>query len=197
MAIHPATGRGTGAGATVGRMTTARLDEYTIRDATVTDIPELVRLVQSAYRGEESRRGWTTEADLLDGIRADPEYIQNLIETPESAVLLVTDPAVLACCHVARRDGAGYFGMFAVRPARQGGGLGRALLAEAERRAVALGCARMRMTVISARTDLIDWYRRRGYAETGRREPFPYGDERFGKPRRDDLEFVELAKSLA
>jgi GNAT superfamily N-acetyltransferase len=121
------------------------------------------------------------------------------IRRPGSRVLLFfTAGNLVACCHVQRNDdGSGYFGMFAVRPEAQGGGIGRAALAEAERVVAGWGCARLRMTVINARDDLIAWYERRGYHTTGNREPFPYGDERFGIPKRPDLEFVELVKPLA
>jgi GNAT superfamily N-acetyltransferase len=129
--------------------------------------------------------------------------VAEVIDRPGSVIMLffTADPGAgdpIACCHVQRDDaGSGYFGMFAVRPAAQGGGIGRFALAEAERQAAGWGCRRMRMTVISAREDLIAWYGRRGYRLTGEREPFPYGDERFGQPRRPDLEFAELVKDLA
>ena len=104
------------------------------RDATVDDIPALVRLVTSAYRGEASRAGWTTEADLLDGERIDPAVLRADIERPRSRVLVAErDGVPVACAHVAVEGDAGYFGMFAVRPDLQGGGMGHALLAEAER----------------------------------------------------------------
>ncbi len=91
-----------------------------------------------------------------------------------------------------------YFGMFAVRPALQGAGLGKVIIAEAERFARdEWSVAEMHMTVISAREDLIAWYVRRGYARTGEMSPFPYGDERFGLPTRDDLQFELLTKKLA
>src|SRR5690606_8135754 len=91
-----------------------------------------------------------------------------------------------------------YLGMFAVRPAIQGGGIGRAVLAAAERRVVVeWSVERMEMTVLDARPELIAWYRRRGYQPTGATDAFPYGDERFGTPRRPDLRFVVLAKDLA
>jgi ribosomal protein S18 acetylase RimI-like enzyme len=87
--------------------------------------------------------------------------------------------------------------MFAVRPGSQGGGLGRRVLARAERLArEEWGVREMHMTVISVREELIAWYERRGYRRTGRMAPFPYGDERFGVPRRDDLEFELLVKEL-
>ncbi|MGJ4727954.1 GNAT family N-acetyltransferase [Luteimonas sp. SDU101] len=168
------------------------------RAATAHDIPALVALVTSAYRGEASRAGWTTEADLLEGERIDPAVLAADLARPRSRVLVAdgTD-GLVACAHVADEDGAGYFGMFAVHPALQGGGLGARLLAECERVArQEWGLPAMRMTVIDVRHELIAWYRRRGYRPTGVFKPFPYGDERFGIPLRDDLRFEVLEKRL-
>ena len=107
-------------------------------------------------------------------------------------------PCLLACAHVAEDDGAGYFGMFAVRPDLQGAGVGKALLAEAERLAGEdWQLPVMRMTVIDLRDSLIAFYQRRGYTRTGIHKPFPYGDERFGIPLRQDLRFEVLEKDLA
>jgi ribosomal protein S18 acetylase RimI-like enzyme len=169
------------------------------RAAELNDVPALHALVESAFRGDVSRRGWTTEADLLDGQRTDPQALDEIIDSPDSMLLLATcGDEVVACCQL-RIAGAepAYVGMVAVSPERQGGGLGAALLAEAERRAADAGAARMRMTVIRQRAELIAWYERRGYVRTGETAPFPYGDERYGVPRRDDLEFVVLEKPLA
>lgn len=168
------------------------------RNATPADIDAIVALVTSAYRGDASRAGWTTEADLLDGNRIDPEVLRADLQRPRSRVLLAeADGGLQACAHVADEDGAGYFGMFAVRPGLQGGGLGKQLLAECER------IARdewqlpvMRMTVIDVRAELIAFYERRGYRRTGKFKPFPYGDTRFGQPKRDDLRFEVLEKPL-
>jgi len=169
------------------------------RSASVDDIPALVVLVTSAYRGDASRAGWTTEADLLDGNRIDPAVLRVDIERPRSRVLLAErDGELLGCAHVAEDDGAGYFGMFSVRPTLQNGGIGKALLAEAER--IARHDWRlpsMRMTVIDVREELIAWYERRGYARTGIKKPFPATDPRFGIPLRTDLRFEVLEKSLA
>ena len=121
------------------------------------------------------------------------------IVRPRSRVLLLEDQGrLLACAHVAEEDGAGYFGMFAVLPSAQGRGIGNRVLAEAERVAREdWGLERMRMTVIDLRSELIAWYQRRGYVRTGVFKPFPYGDERFGRPKRDDLRFEVLEKALA
>lgn len=174
------------------------MSEPTFRAATPADIPAIVELVTSAYRGDTSRQGWTTEADLLDGARVDPEVLLHDIERPDSLVLLAErDGELLACAHVAIEDDAGYFGMFAVGPALQGGGVGKAVIAEAERIARdTWKLPAMRMTVIDVRAELIAFYERRGYARTGIRKPFPYGDERFGVPKRDDLRFEVLEKTL-
>ena len=174
------------------------IDTVVFRHASAADIPAVVALVQSAYRGDASRAGWTTEADLLDGQRIDPEGVAEVIERPDSLILLLEQDGVLqACAHVERRGDAGYFGMFAVRPGAQGQGIGRRVMDESERVAHARwGATRMVMSVIDVREDLIAWYLRRGYRRTGEYEPFPYGDERFGIPRRDDLRFERLEKSL-
>ena len=163
-------------------------------------MPAIVELVESAYRGDASRVGWTTEADLLDGQRTDAAAVADTVAAATSVVLLSIDEAgtMAACCQVDRRDDdIAYFGMFAVRPQAQGSGIGGDLLAEAERHArVEFGARELEMTVIGQRSELIAWYERRGYRRTGETRPFPYGDERFGIPRRDDLHFVVLAKRL-
>ena len=168
------------------------------RDATVADIPALVQLVTSAYRGEASRAGWTTEADLLDGDRIDPGVLRADSERPRSRVLVAErDGQLVACAHVAVEGDAGSFGMFAVRPALQGGGTGHAVLAEAERIVRdEWALPVLRMTVIDVRAELIAWYERRGYRRTGIHKPFPHGDTRFGVPRRDDLRFEVLEKAF-
>ena len=172
------------------------MDELTFRPATLTDIPALIALVTSAYRGDASKQGWTTEADMLDGQRIDAEALRHDIERTDSRILLALEKGeVLACAHVAIEDATGYFGMFAVSPDQQGSGVGKRLMAEAERLAREdWGLPGMRMTVIDIRDELIAFYERRGYARTGRKKPFPYGDERFGIPKRDDLRFEILEK---
>jgi GNAT superfamily N-acetyltransferase len=173
------------------------------RTATHDDIPALIALVTSAYRGDVSRQGWTTEADLLDGQRIDAEMLSADLQRPQSLVLLAEEGArSIACAHIAveaAEDGAptAYFGMFSVDPQAQGEGIGKRVLAEAERIAgETFGCARMRMTVIDCRDELIAYYERRGYRRTGVKKPFPYDDPRYGLPRRDDLRFEVLEKPL-
>ena len=168
------------------------------RAATAADLPAVVALVESAYRGDASRAGWTTEADLLDGQRTSVADLAPLLERGRSRVLLAFwEGSLVACAHVAVEDDAGYFGMFAVAPAQQCNGIGSKVLAEAERIVAAeWGCTSIRMTVIDVRDDLIPYYERRGYRRTGIHKPFPYGDARFGRPLRDDLRFEVLEKSL-
>lgn len=169
------------------------------RSAVAADIPDVVALVESAYRGDSGRRGWTTESDLLDGQRTDAADVAEAMSRPGSRILLLErDGRLLACCHVERKGETAYFGMFAVDPSLQAGGLGKRVLAEAERFArEEWGCRAMEMTVIVQRGELIAWYERRGYRRTGTYKAFPYGQERFGIPRRDDLRFELLVKDLA
>lgn len=168
------------------------------RAATLADLDALVELVTSAYRGDASRKGWTTEADFLEGNRIDREVLAHDIERPHSRVLIAErDGQVIACAHVCEEEGAGYFGMFSVSPSLQGGGVGKALLAESERIVRnEWGLRAMRMTVIDIRDELIAFYERRGYALTGIKKPFPYGDPRYGIPTRDDLRFEVMEKAL-
>ena len=180
-------------------MTTSQLQ---FRHATHSDTAALVALVESAYRGDASKQGWTTEADMLDGRRTGPDDIRECIDRPQSVILVAERDGsggreLMACAHVAVEDGAGYFGMFSVRPTQQGGGIGKTVIAEAERLVREdWGVPTMRMTVIDIRDELIAFYERRGYRRTGIKKPFPYGDERFGLPKRDDLRFEVLEKAL-
>lgn len=178
------------------------MSEFILRPAEPDDVTAVTALVESAYRGESSRAGWTTEADLLDGQRTDVTAVTAQIADPDTTVLLAEiGDEVMACCELRRPAGAGsrgYFGMFAVRPGHQGGGLGRQVLAAAEEHArEVLGVSGLEMTVIAQRPELIGWYERRGYTRTGLTRPFPHGDLRFGVPRRADLEFVVLVKDWA
>jgi ribosomal protein S18 acetylase RimI-like enzyme len=173
-----------------------------VRCATAADAPALEALVNSAYRGDSSRAGWTTEADLLGGQRVDVDGLRALIgrgAVDGGAVVLVhEDGAGLAACVELEPRGSGcYLGMLTIRPTAQAGGLGRRLLAAAERYAASrFGTREMQMTVIAQRTELLAWYERRGYRRTGERRPFPYDDPRFGLPKRPDLEFIVLSKAL-
>ena len=175
------------------------MNDLSFRAATLQDADAIIALVTSAYRGDASRAGWTTEADFLDGNRIEREVLLADIERPRSRVLLAErDGALLACAHVAVEDAAGYFGMFSVVPGLQGGGIGKQVLAECERIARdEWQLPAMQMTVIDIRDSLIAFYERRGYRRTGIFKPFPYGDARFGQPLREDLRFEVLEKPLS
>lgn len=181
----------------------------TLRPARRDEADALSALVNSAYRGDLSRAGWTTEADLLGGQRTDPAALREFMAAGEPAldrVLLVYDGAAgesslgrppEACVQLERRGDDAYLGMLTVQPVRQASGLGRRLLDAAEGWAAAhWGARTIIMTVITQRPELIAWYERRGYNATGETAPFPYDDIRFGEPKRPDLQFIVLRKPL-
>lgn len=176
------------------------LNNYRIIEASSRDVAELSNLVNSAYRGESSKIGWTTEADLLGGQRTDPESIRTEIESPDQKILILQDTNNLefkACVFLKKMNNdVCYLGMLTVKPNLQSAGLGKVLLAEAENFANQWGCSSIKMTVIAQRAELLAWYQRRGYHITGLREEFPYGDEKFGLPRRQDLYFEVLVKKI-
>ena len=169
------------------------------REAGTADIPALVALIESAYRGDASRAGWTTEADLLGGNRTNPAMIADTLADPNQTMLACEEAeAIIACVTLERRDGSGYVGTVSVQPTLQGGGLGREVLAQAEALLqTRWGLPLARMTVLAQRPELIAWYERRGYRQTDKTAPFPYGDSRFGAPKRDDLYFIVMEKALA
>ena len=169
--------------------------------ATPSDLPAVADLVNSAYRGDSSRQGWTTEADYLGGQRTDAQILaHDLAGNPEAVLLTLRDEAegpVLGCAWLEpASDDAWYLGMLTVRPDLQDRKLGRTMLGAAESHAKAQGARRIVMTVVQIRDTLIAWYERRGYAATGETRPFPYDDQRFGEPMRDDLAFIVLEKAI-
>ncbi len=164
--------------------------------ATPEDAPALDVLVNSAYRGESSRQGWTTEADLLEGTRTDVNALETLLKKPGTTILKYVDEGkILACVELSREENKLYMGMLTVRPLLQGKGIGKELLKAAEQEGLKQNCDTIFMTVISVRKELIDWYVRHGYTNTGRRMPFHFTDPRFGQPKQQ-LEFVVLEKKI-
>ncbi len=196
--------------------------QLVFRNATLADVSAVVKLVESAYRGEASRAGWTTEADLLDGQRTDEIEMSEIIRgahsrirlaeqspaglqildqihayTPSQGRALPHAASIVGCVRIENAGDTGYIGMVSVLPTLQSAGIGRQLLHEAERVIRdELRLPRARMTVIGQRDTLIAWYQRRGYSLTGKQEKFPYGQPRAGTPRRDDLYFEVLEKTL-
>ncbi len=162
-------------------------------------IESLVELINSSYRGEKSKQGWTTEADLLDGQRTDADALKELICKEDSIILIAEDDDtgnLLGCVHLQRLGPKCYLGMLTVAPSLQNQGLGKLLLNESEALAQFWDCHSIIMTVISLREELISWYQRQGFKVTGEKKPFPYGDKRFGIPKTESLEFAVLEKTV-
>jgi len=170
---------------------------YPIETAVAADAAAISALLNRSYRGASSRRGWTTEADLIGGeVRTDAAEVLDVLSRPSSVFLVHRDAEGVpeACVNLQAKAGRAYLGMFAVEPSRQNGGLGRAMLAAAEGWARSRGCRSVFMYVIGRRGELIEWYVRRGYADTGLRVPFPE-DGRSG-PHLLPLDFVVMEKGL-
>lgn len=168
-----------------------------ISRAGISDIPGIMQLLNSAYRGESSRKGWTTEADLIAGeVRTDENNLTEVMQLPGSQFLKYTGQAgrILGCVNLQLHENRVYLGMFSVDPDLQGGGIGKRILQAAEEYARSVGAASIYMSVISVRAELIAWYQRHGYADTGERKPFKE-DGLTGKHLRE-LEFMILEKAL-
>ena len=145
-----------------------------ITKATLQDIPALNILINSAYRGETSKKGWTTEANLLEGKRTNEEELTETILNPKNTILKYTEnDKIIGSVLLVEKEHQLYLGMLTVSPELQNSGIGKKLLAEAENHAKALGLSSIIMTVISVREELIAWYKRHGYVDTGEREAFP------------------------
>lgn len=175
------------------------MDDVTFRPAGADDVPALQPLVHHAYRGDRARVGWTHEADLLDAARIDEAALAESVADPAQVIILAEQAGELVgCVHVTDKGGGlAYLGLLTVAAPLQARGLGRRLIEQAETLALArFGARRMEMTVIVQRSELIDWYIRRGYLPTGETRPFPATEPRFGIPRRSDLAFVVLEKAL-
>ncbi len=170
-----------------------------MRRGTAADLTRIHALIESAYRGDSARQGWTHEADLLGGQRTDLAALTAALAEPDQYILVMEiDGAIVATVHVEAKDrDTAYLGQLAVSPVQQANGLGRRMIEAAEAVAVdRFGARIMEMTVITQRLDLIAYYVRRGYAPTGELRPFPVDDARFGIPVTRDLSFTVLAKTL-
>ncbi|GIV38004.1 MAG: N-acetyltransferase [Cyclobacteriaceae bacterium] len=167
-----------------------------ILPATPQDAESLSNLVNSAYRGNTGRQGWTTEADLIDGTRTDADLLRKIIESPGSVILKCVDQGEIIGCVELRKEGNRlYLGMLTVKPACQKRGVGKKLMWAAEEYARQQQCLSVYMQVLTDRTELIAWYERQGYADTGQRRPFAFTDPRYGTPRKP-LEFMVMEKKL-
>ena len=169
----------------------------TFRKAVSSEAVAIVALVNSAYRGESSKQGWTTEANLLDGTRTNTADISNLIAQPGSMILLcLEDAEIIGCAHLEFAGGECRLGMLVVKPGLQSRGIGKRLMQAAENVAgETQGVRKITMSVISVRRELIAFYERRGYRSTGQRKPF-VADDTHGFPKAQAIEFEILEKNL-
>lgn len=167
-----------------------------ISKATLQDIPKLVVLINSAYRGDSSKKGWTTEADLLDGVRTDKDSLEKMINKKNAVILQFCDEKNIlqACVYLEKKETKMYLGMLTVSPLQQAKGIGKKLLSASEKYANEQKYSIVEMTVISVRTELITWYEKNGYYKTGETKPFP-DDIKFGIPKQP-LEFVVMQKEV-
>lgn len=164
-----------------------------IATAVLADAEALHKLVNAAYRGDSSRKGWTTEADLLEGTRISEKALREIFNSNSVILKYEENHRLIGCVELRPEDDKMYVGMLTVLPAEQSKGIGKKLLAAAELTAKEKNCQALYMTVISERTELIAWYCRHGYRDTGKRKPFLIPDESFGKPLKE-LEFCVLEK---
>ncbi|RYG17866.1 MAG: GNAT family N-acetyltransferase [Chitinophagaceae bacterium] len=169
-----------------------------INRAQLKDIKELETLVNSAYRGEDSKKGWTTEAEILGGIRVDEEALKILVEKPKVTILKLNDinDQIIGTVCLEIKSQELYLGMFAVSPLEQGKGIGKALLVAAENHALQNNCKKIVISVISTRVELIEWYRRHGYVSTGNSIAFDEIEGRFGEPKVAAISLIEMEKVL-
>src|ERR1700761_5334946 len=167
-----------------------------ITKAILADAAELTQLVNSAYRGESSQKGWTSEAHLLGGIRIDEPTMTKYLQNPNIKMLKYTSDGgqIIGCVYLEVKGHRLYLGMLTVSPTLQANGIGRQLLHEAEIVANQLNCSAIFITVITKRHELIKWYERRGYHTTGKIIPFP-ADTKFGVPNQV-IELEEFEKEV-
>ena len=168
-----------------------------ITKATSVDISNLNKLINSAYRGESSKKGWTTEAELLEGSRTTEEELAEILANSSNTLLKFTENnQILGCVLLVEKEQQLYLGMLTVSPELQNSGIGKKLLLQADNHAKELGLTKIVMTVISLREELIAWYKRHGYEDTGAREAFPVSDVHI-PITESNLEFMVLEKKIA
>ena len=167
-----------------------------ITKATLQDIPALTILINSAYRGETSKKGWTTEANLLEGKRTNEEELTETVLDSKNTILKFTEnDTIIGSVLLVEKEHQLYLGMLTVSPELQNSGIGKKLLAEAENHAKTIGLSSIIMTVISVREELVAWYKRHGYVDTGEREAFPESEIHVTISEKP-LEFIYLEKKI-
>ncbi|SFE07229.1 Ribosomal protein S18 acetylase RimI [Chitinophaga sp. CF118] len=166
----------------------------TIEKISLTDVTELTDLINSAYRGEDSRKGWTSEGHLLEGTRINEQMLIEYLDKKDVTILKLTDESnrIIGTVYLELKGSKLYLGMLSVLPNVQNKRVGRVLLEEAENFAKQHHCTVITITVISARVELINWYERRGFIKSGQLQPFPVNAD-IGTPK-EPLELVEMEK---
>jgi N-acetylglutamate synthase-like GNAT family acetyltransferase len=168
-----------------------------ITKATVEDVSALNKLINSAYRGESSKKGWTTEANILEGSRTTEKELTEIIQDKKNTILkYMENNQIIGCVLLIEKKEQLYLGMLTVSPELQNSGVGKKVLQQAEIYALGLGLSKIVMTVITVRKELIAWYKRHGYVDTGAREPFPVSDV-FSQTSNEPLEFMVLEKRIS
>jgi hypothetical protein len=168
-----------------------------IKTASSADAEAITALVNSVYRGENAKKGWTTEADFLEGIRITSEKVNEIIARDTDIIInAVLNAEVIGCVHLENKGAYTLLGMLSVDVNHQDKGLGKMLINECERYTKEIyGLSEIRMKVISRRTELIDYYKRRNYVITGEREEFGKGGDTFGETG-EKLYFEIMSKKL-
>lgn len=174
-----------------------KTSEIILKIAIVTEADDITSLINSVYRGENSKKGWTTEADFLSGIRITEEKLKEIIERKSDIIILaMIDGNIIGCVHLENTGSYSYLGMLSVDVNSQDKGIGRLLINECERYTKEVwGLNEVRMKVISRRTELIEYYNRRGYSATGELEEFGASGDTFGDTN-EKLYFETLKKCL-
>jgi ribosomal protein S18 acetylase RimI-like enzyme len=167
----------------------------TFRTASKSDAEAITNLVNRAYRPEVGASGWTHESDLVSGKRATVNQVAEIVAKPDSIVLVgFKDSEIGACVHVEKDSNNSHIGMLAVNPTLQGAGVGKQMLAYAEWYASEYyGSEKYIMFVVSSRNELIAFYLRRGYQQTGCVMDYPLSAGA-GTPKHADLKIETLEK---
>lgn len=170
-----------------------------LRLATIDDAPQVQQLVQAAFRAPDGREGWTADMELGNRFRIEVEQVAATITRADGVVLMTTVAGnLVASVEVVKRsDGHARLSMLSVDQRYQSNGLGRQVLEYAEdycRRT--WSATAMELNALSTRQNLISWYQRRGYRETGETSPFPR-EEFSDLDLPEDLCFVEMEKDLS
>ena len=167
------------------------------RRAKVEDVKQIVDLVNSAYRGTAGTRGWTHEADIVAGSRTSANEITAILEDSNSVILIgELNNVIESCVHLHKSGDDIHLGMLAVNPHLQGNGIGKSFLKKIENYCKQnLQGERIVLTVVSQRSELIQYYERRGYQRTGYFDSYP-SDQKVGTAIVRELTLETMAKNL-